>query len=1228
MSTLSPRLMPSTQQPALPAQRRNLAEEVTRRLRHAIVSGEIRPGTPLAEPVLAERFGASRAPIREALIALERDGLVEFNDRNRTRVRSLTVQDFQEICSMRVALESLAARLAAERWTEADTRKVEENLRRQEVAATLGGLSRLDVEMHELIVVFSGNRRLIAAWAGIRWQFEMCLAYTHRLQEKLAFEPRRITVESHRRLLASLASGKAEVAAQTMAAHIEGSLEWSLAKFPPSATEAQSEIALAGKRRLATKAVKAALVAILSFANARAAEIAPQDLAFFESKIRPLLVEHCYDCHSGEKTKGGLALDTRAGWQKGGDSGAALVPGKPDDSLLIKAVRYEDEDFAMPPKKKGGKLSAADIAVLTEWVRMGAPDPREAVAKLGGMKAEDAKKWWAFQPLPNPDAAPSAKKIDAFIDDKLVARSLLPNPPADKRTLIRRATYDLIGLPPTPQEVEAFVADASPDAFAKLVERLLASPQYGVQWGRHWLDVVRYADTAGENTDRPLVHAWRYRNWVMEAFNRDLPYDHFVRLQLAGDILNADRPDPERNEGIVATGYLAIARRFGHDIDKDIHLTHEDAIDNLGKNFLGLTTGCARCHDHKYDPITAQDYYALYGILSSTRFAFPGCEPKGQPRDMVPLMPKEQAEAILKPWRERAAKVEAEKKRRAELEKVAKKAIGENSAKAVRLLAGAQVNEGKSVAFAEAARESLANIRVCKGEVLQLTVLPNASHGADTTQVEWRIEETGGAGRKWNVADVISNLTQSNPREAAAGASWCFLEVTDGPAFLAERREAISGNGALKSWSLGSEPSVFVNSADQQVMVWTTLAAESFFMHPGPKRPVAVAWVSPIDGVVAVAGRVADAHPSGSDGVAFQLNHIAAPEVGPALIQMGRALLDKAVEPEPAPAIPVAYAVAEATAKNAPMQLRGDPEKPGEEVPRRWLAVFGGEAVPLNVGSGRQQLGDWITQQPLAARVMANRIWQWHFGSGLVRSPNDFGARGDEPTHPELLDWLAAEFAASGYSVKAMHRLIMNTAAYQRSSACPDDKIQSDHDNRLLARFSRRRLSAEEIRDSLLTVSGQLDRTPAEAHPFPEETTWKFTQHNPFGAVYTTNKRSAFLMVQRQRRHPFLALFDGADPNASTPERQTTTVPTQALYFLNDPFFHEQAARFAAAAMKQPDEATRLAQAFRVGFQREPSLAEREQATHFLASYPGSPEEKWAAYARVLLASNEFIHLD
>jgi hypothetical protein len=941
-----------------------------------------------------------------------------------------------------------------------------------------------------------------------------------------------------------------------------------------------------------------------------------EDHAFFESKVRPVLVEHCYECHSREKTKGGLALDTKQGWEKGGNSGPVIVPGKPEESLLIKAVRYHDKDLAMPPEKKGGKLTEAVIADLVEWVKMGAPDPRIAEAKIAGMKEDEAKSWWAFQPLPKVNAS---KNVDDFINAKLAEAKLNPAAPADPRTLIRRMSYDLTGLPPSADEVESFAADSirnPKSAIQNLIERLLASPQYGVQWGRHWLDVVRYADTAGENTDRPLMHAWRYRNWVFDAFNRDLPYDDFVRQQLAGDLLFEKASTKQREEDIVATGYLAIARRFGHDIEKDMHLTFEDVIDTLGKNFLGLTTGCARCHDHKYDPITATDYYALYGIFSSTRFAFPGCEPKGQPRDMVPLIPPSEVDALMKPWEERNAKLEAERKKQLEATKAAGEALVKLGA-ASQVLADAKVAEGASVPFEH-------RVRVRQGEVVQLAVAPNASHGADSTLIEWRIAETNGAKRAWSVAELVPALMKGNPHLAHDGAAWCFLETTIAPAFLTDKSDSISGNSALKKWSSGDTPSVFVNSADQQVMVWTTLAAESFFVHPGINRPVAVAWISPFDGEITLSGRVADVHPGGGDGVAFELKHIAASEYGPALAQLGASLKPTA-EPEPMPVIPVAYAVVDAKPKNDRLHLRGDPEKLGDEVPRRWLSILGGEPVPADSGSGRKELGDWIAKSPLAARVMVNRIWEWHFGQGLVRSSNDFGGRGEKPTHPELLDWLAVKFVESGFSVKAMHRLILSSRLYQRASAAP---TSADPDNRLLAHFPRRRLTAEEMRDSLLTASGQLDLMPAQAHPFPAESTWTFTQHGPFNAVYETTKRSAYLMVQRQRRHPFLSLFDGADPNATTAARQTTTVPTQALYFINDTFFHAQADALARKLVSQPNDDARITEVWRILFQRRPTATETQRTKSFLASYPADNADKWTAQVRVLMASNEFLHID
>ena len=843
-------------------------------------------------------------------------------------------------------------------------------------------------------------------------------------------------------------------------------------------------------------------------------------------------------------------------------------------------------------------------------------------AVIGGMNRAEAKAWWAFQPLPEPGWHPSAATIDAFLDRELEARSLDSSDPTDKRALIRRATYDLTGLPPTPEAVVDFLADEAPEAFAKVIERLLASPDYGVRWGRLWLDVVRYADTAGENSDRPLPHAWRYRNWVIDSFNRDLSFREFARLQIGGDLLRAGESLERRNEGVIATGYLAVARRFGHDIDHNLHLMNEDVIDNLGKSFLGLSLGCARCHDHKYDAVSMKDYYALYGIFSSTLFSFPGCEPRGQPKDLIPLIDPKQAAGMMADFQKR--KSAFENRGKSEMELAARiKLLAEKS---YQVLTEARVAEAGSTAFGKEAGSKLERFALRKGEVLQLAVLPNGGHGADSTLVEWKIAQLKDGGKTWSTADLIPVLTQGDaPVIEDRGAAWLFMEVTDGPVFLREKHDQIAGHSRLKKWGLGDTPSVFVN-AGEQLKVWTTLPARTFFVHPGPKRTVAVAWVCPEDGDYRISGRVADAHPAGLDGVSYRLEHFASDELGPGLVAMGRPA-EKAVMPE-RPVYPVAYAVRDNVSANTRVQRAGDPENLGEEIARRWLEVFGGDQLPHDAGSGRAQLADWVTNQPLFARVTVNRIWLWHFGRGLVASPNDFGARGRLPTHPELLDWLAARFVASGYSVKAMHRLIMQTRAYRRDfgGAALADK---DPDNRWLARFERRRLTAEELRDSLLFVSGRLDPTPGRAHPFPKEETWKFSQHNPFNAVYPTNRRSVYLMRQRQRNHPFLNLFDGADPNASTPARRTTTAPTQALYFMNDPFFHEQAAAAAERLLKAfENDRERIAAIYERLLQRPPTDDEISQAMSFVKAYPASLEEKWSAFARLILAGNEFLHVD
>jgi Protein of unknown function (DUF1553)/Protein of unknown function (DUF1549)/Planctomycete cytochrome C len=722
---------------------------------------------------------------------------------------------------------------------------------------------------------------------------------------------------------------------------------------------------------------------LLAASVAGAAEPAPNGDDFFEKEVRPLLVERCLQCHGDNKTKGDLKLTSREALLKGGDRGSAVAPGKPDASLIVQAVRFKDKP-KMPPT---GKLDEREIQVLTRWVEMGAPWPKTAVlaAPVGEFRITDEqRKFWSFQPVKAAeppsvkDAAWNGSPIDRFLQAKREALGLIPVGMADKRVLIRRVTFDLTGLPSTPEEIDAFLADDSPRAFEKVVDRLLASPAYGERWGRHWLDVAHYADTAGETADFPVPQAYRYRNYVIDSFNADKPYDQFVREQIAGDVL-AGPPD-KAGERLIATGFLAGARRFGFDPQNYHHLTIEDTIDTTGKAILGLTVACARCHDHKFDPISQGDYYAFYGIFDSTKYPFPGSEEHKAPSDF-------------------------------------------------------------------------------------------------------------------------------------------------------------------------------------------------------PKLP---------------------------DGQAV-------------------------------------YAVGEGTPHNSHIHKRGDPKTLGPEAPRRFLQILGGQIVPADgKGSGRLQLAEWLSspKNPLTARVMVNRIWQHHFGEGLVRTPNNFGKQGRAPTHPELLDYLADRFVAGGWSVKVMHKMILLSRTYQLSSTEDAGDRALDPGDENLWRFDRRRLDAEAIRDSLLVVSGALDRTISGPHPFPPANTWNFTQHAPFQAVYETNHRSIYLMTQRQCRQPFLALFDGADANASTAERSTTTVPTQALYFLNDPFVHDQADKFAARILAATaDDGARIDLAHRIAYGRPATMGEMHTAEAFLRKYvqglkeAGVPAEKqaaaaWASYARVLFAANEFIYVD
>ena len=693
---------------------------------------------------------------------------------------------------------------------------------------------------------------------------------------------------------------------------------------------------------------------------------------------------------------------------------------------------------------------------------------------LAGLTAL-AEDHWAFQDIADPEPphvhSPewAESPIDLFVLAELERRDLEPTGRADKRTLIRRATFDLIGLPPTPAEVAAFASDTAPDAFSRLVDRLLASPHYGERWGRHWLDVARYADTAGCSSDFPVPQAYRYRNYVINAFNRDKPYDIFLQEQISGDLMPV-RDTEQAYERIIATGYLAMTMRFGAAvIDNPRHLMIDDTIDNLGRSILGLNIQCARCHDHKFDPVSTADYYGLYGIFDSTRYPFPGVETLKVQRDFVPLIAKEEYEKLVGPYNAEVSVLEEKRKElTAELQAIEK---------AIKKARSALEKEGLDA--------------------------------AERARLEARVGE------------------------------------------YQEKRG----------------------------------------------------------------------------------------EIFPKWIEAGKVFSETAQAKKPE--VDDAYAVADATPVNAKIHVHGDPKNLGDTTPRGFPAVLGGDKVLQgSQSSGRLELGQWLTRStnPLTSRVMVNRIWQHHFGRGIVDTPNDFGRQGRPPTHPRLLDYLARRFVRSGWSVKTMHRLLMSSATYQLTSTGKSSNESVDPENKYFWRFNRRRLDAESVRDAVLAVSGALDRSvPQSAHPFPDPKAWNFTQHKPFNAVYDRPVRSVYLMVQRQSKHPFFAVFDGANSTTSTGKRTTTTTPIQTLFLMNDPFIHEHSRNFARRLRtERGDDLSRVQRAFELTMGRSPTSTEIAASKIFLERVRGKfaktskdrDDRAWASFARAMLRTNEFIYVD
>ncbi len=905
-----------------------------------------------------------------------------------------------------------------------------------------------------------------------------------------------------------------------------------------------------------------------------AADPTPEQIAFFESKIRPILADKCYKCHSVEqgKAKGGLTLDTPDGVKKGGEDGPALVPGDPDKSKIIIAVRYTDPDMQMPPK--GEKISDAEVAALAQWVKMGAPDPRKAAgaAKLSGL-TDKAKNHWAYQPVKKPALPTNVKNrawcvtpVDLFVAAKLEEHHMAPSPIAEKETLLRRVSYDLTGLPPEPREVSAFMADTSPKAFEKVVDRLLASPHYGERWGRFWLDTARYADTVGRNVnvqraDYRYTNAWTYRDYVINAFNTDKPYDQFILEQLAADKL----PQSEKNPTILAAlGFITVGERFNNQND-----VIDDRINVVSKGFLGMTVSCARCHDHKFDPIPTKDYYSWHGIFSSCT------EPQEKPI-IRPPNPAQFSDFQMK-------LAAMEKQNRDAYYGVMQKGIAEFQKKVPSYLKLAALGGGgKKRTNTEVEKERIAIIQEGKLD-------------RDIGQaVSRRVRDGGGDGVLFPYkmfADIPADeFAQKAPKLAA--------DIGDNKSPNKKKVNSLVA-AAFKGASLKSMDDVsgiyeklFSANADKTK---TYLAAAAAWQTKG----------TPVAGVDADLAQLVE-EPFRIEPAA-ELNMAHLREVADKLPNqmLGRAgfIFDKINELELThPGAPVRAMVLNDKAKpqNSPVFIRGESQNRGDVVPRRFLTVLsGGNPQPFKEGSGRLELAKAIATKdnPLTARVLVNRVWMHHFGEGFVRTPDDLGNMSEPPTHPELLDYLSSYFMENGWSLKRLHKLILMSKVYQESSYTHPEFEKVDPENRLLWRANVRRLDFEAVRDTLLVFSGRLDRGLD-----PKTNTLRGGQPVNITDEPYSYRRSVYGYIDRGNLPELMAHFDFSDPEMPNSKRASTIVPQQALFLMNSPMTIDVARRVVA----RPEVATarndidKIYMIYRVIFQRAPKPGEVQLAQQFL----------------------------
>ena len=890
-----------------------------------------------------------------------------------------------------------------------------------------------------------------------------------------------------------------------------------------------------------------AAATLATSALAAPAKLDPDQLAFFEKKIRPVLAEHCYSCHSAkaEKLKGGLYVDNRDGLLKGGSSGPAIVPGRPEKSILIKDLKSTNPDDMMPPK--GDRLPPHVIADFEAWIRMGAPDPRtENAGAAAALKVdwEKAREHWAYKPVKAPvvpavkDSAKWAKNdLDKFVLAKLEAKGLTPSPLADKRTLIRRATFDLTGLPPSPQEVNDFLADNSPGAFGKVVDRLLASPAYGERWGRHWLDVARYADTSGDRNNNPknrtlYPFAWTYRDYVIQSFNDDKPYDQFVREQIAGDRLaSADNKAP-----LAALGFLTVGKRFMGNVNEVI----DDRIDVITQGLMGVTAACARCHDHKFDPVSQKDYYALHGVFSSS------VEPTEEPMLAKPKSEKDYQD-FLKKSEELTARIANAKN------------IVED-----RLLDGFRNSVDKyllGIREAHLPGKNPKQVREKRGLDLDVfdqwdAYLKEKSRSEDGIFGPWLAfaalkdeefaKQAPALAAKFatdqSVNELIAKLFAPAPQSIAA--------LAEGYGKLFRETERLHDKGERPEGAR---------------------VALDKFLHDGKGTPIYLTAAS--------LRRVAGAG----------LNNAEAQE---------RAKLDELKRDHPG-SPPRAMALNDLDrVRDSFVMIRGEPNNKGPVVKRRWLEILGGsDEKAFKTGSGRLDLANEVAHKdnPLTARVFVNRVWNWHFGDALVRTLGDFGLRSDPPANQELLDFAASRFMADGWSIKRLHKLIMLSATWQQVTTDNPANTKLDPGNAFFWRQNLQRLDFESMRDTLLALGGKLDLAD-RGGPSDQD-------------LNSSERRTVYGFVDRARIADSLRIFDFANPDMTAPSRVLTTVPLQALYLMNNGFVVEQARHVAArpellSGAKDSEKVQFLYQLF---FQRAPTAAELKLATDYIADQQAKP---------------------